>query len=158
MTKQISLTQGKVALVDDNDYEWLMGWSWCFDGRYAVRGENRNGRFYMHRQIMGATHGEVTDHINQNKLDNHRCNLRLVTQAQNGMNRLGNANHTSRYKGVHLDQQTGMWRAQIKVGEKRLQLGRFANEVDAALAYNKSAVEHYGEFARLNITEKDVRA
>ena len=154
MVKEIALTQGKVTIVDDQDWLSLSAWNWCFDGRYAVRGENRNGKFYMHRQIMHAVHSEVIDHINQNKLDNRRCNLRLVTKAQNGMNRLGNTNHTSRYKGVHLDQETGRWRAQIKTGEKHLHLGRFSDEIEAALAYNAAAQEAFGEFAQLNLTKK----
>jgi len=149
--KEIELSQNRVALVDDSDLEWLSAWKWCFDGRYAVRREKKSGnKLYMHRQILRISHGEITDHINQKSLDNRRCNLRVVTTAQNGMNRSNSRNHSSCYKGVHLETWTGRWRAQIKAGNKNIRLGRFDSEIEAARAYDRAALEHFGEFASLN--------
>lgn len=147
--KIIPLTQGKEALVDDEDYEYLKGRKW-----HAIRGHGAtdnwkalgqwNGRHVqMHRLIMGvldAPKGVLVDHINGNGLDNTRKNLRIVNSQQNMQNqRRGNG----KFKGVRY--RNGAWYASITKN-----LGKFETEEDAARAYNEAALLMYGEYAALN--------
>ncbi len=87
--KEIPLTQGKVALVDDEDYEYLTQWKWCYN-RYAVRcigPKNHRQRIAMHQVILNPPEGLETDHIDRNKLNNQRSNLRAVTRSENMQNK-----------------------------------------------------------------------
>jgi hypothetical protein len=101
MSRVIPLTKGKLAIVDDADYHWLCQWRWVFSSNgYAMRTVTDNGRrrfFQMHRVIMGAQPGQLVDHIDGNRLNNTRDNLRIVTHSQNNWNRKPNRGH--RYKG-----------------------------------------------------------
>ncbi len=98
--KEIQLTKGKVTLVDDEDYEYLMKNSWCYQNPgYAARRKNKSIEL-MHRVIMKAKKGEQVDHIDMNRLNNQKENLRIVNNSQNGMNKLVQNNSTSGYKGV----------------------------------------------------------
>lgn len=164
-TRTISLSQGLVTVVNDEDYEYLMIWTWhaikSDDGsmrgaRLRSRSERRRdtakGRMvWIHRAIMVPEPGMVVDHINHNTLDNRRCNLRVCTVEQNMQNKRVTGNGTSIYKGVYRDY--GKWIAHISTGNRHTRLGQFDNQVDAALAYNKAAAEHFGEFACLNVIE-----
>ena len=160
--RQIQLTQGKVALVDDADYDWLKQWEWS-----ALR--NRSGHFYtarnsqmknkkqylifMHREILGLGYGDKreADHQNHNQLDNRQDNLRICTHQQNNMNRKSNQNATSGYKGVSWHRKNKKWRADIETNKKKKYLGSFISEKEAALAYNEAAMNLFGEFAFLNL-------
>ena len=159
MSKRIALTQGRFAIVNDADFEWLNQWKWhCAKGKwtaYAVRGV-RGTTILMHRIIMETPLGMQTDHINSNGLDNRRCNLRICTPAQNQHNyRKPKHGHSSRYKGVtYCKGRRKPWQAQINIDGKRTWLGRYASERDAAQAYDVAARLHYREFARLNFAEK----
>jgi hypothetical protein len=161
MTKQIPLSgkygTGKFALVDDENYEFLMQWKWHYSSEgYAVRrpflgrfnGKKKSTVVKMHRLINKTPDGMETDHINGDKLDNRKRNLRSVTKSQNMMNAKKKSNNKSGYKGVYFNQNK--WRADIWVGGRTKIVGRFDNKIDAALAYNAAAIEHYGEFAKLN--------
>jgi hypothetical protein len=153
MAKEIQLTQGKVTIVDDEDYEALAGVKWLYLNRgYAARftyGPKRE-LLYMHRVITNAPAGLQADHINGDKLDNRRSNLRLCTDAQNQQNRRKwDGNYTSQYKGVSWYPRLQKWVAQI-AGHH---LGYFADEAEAALAYDRIAREHFGEFAWLNFPD-----
>ena len=154
MTREIELTRGAVALVDDEDYEMLSGWSWCLaSSGYSKRGTRVGGRqtvVLMHRQILLPGPSEQVDHINHDLLDNRRCNLRLATYAENAYNRRPHG--SSIYLGVCLRGDRRRWVAQINTGKRRY-LGEFADEVDAALAYDLHAIEHHGEFARPNFLQ-----
>ena len=147
--KTINLTRGMVAIVDDQDYEWLSQFKWyyCPVG-YAARRQNGK-HIYMHRLIAGAKPGEYVDHINRNKLDNRRSNLRICTRQQNQHNQ-GPRRGTSRYKGVSYRKDTGKYSAQIHFNGKKISLGSFATEDEAALAYNEAARKYHGEFAYQN--------
>lgn len=155
MTKKIPLTQGKFALVDDEDYEWLSRWKWCAakggSTFYATRSPGkRNTTITMHRLIMGVSIKQLIDHINGNGLDNRRRNLRPATKAQNMMNRGPQRGNKSGYKGVHLDVASGKWIAIIKYDGRNKALGRFNTKEQAAQAYNEAAAENFGPFAWLN--------
>lgn len=158
-TREIPLTRGMVAIVDSEDYEWLSQFKWTFaTNGYAFRrrnmgqdGYNVGDNVLMHREIMQAPRYMQVDHINGNRLNNSRQNLRLCTHHQNNTNRAPTGCGTSKYKGVSFDTQTQKWRATITANRNMINLGRFPNEIDAAQAYNLAAVQYHGEFARLNI-------
>lgn len=145
-TRAIPLTQGKYAIVDAADYEWLSRWRWYFVQGYVGRGENVDGRFLMHREILNAPNDMDVDHKDGNGLNNTRANLRLATQSQNLCNRVAE----SGYKGVGFQKRNGKWRARIKINRKEIYIGEFASAEDAARAYDVAALKHHGEFARLN--------
>jgi hypothetical protein len=148
--KEIPITRGKVALVDDEDYEYLTQTSWCcLNNGYAMRGR-KDVPELMHRIIMNAKDREYVDHINHNRLDNRKCNLRIATKTQNEANKKLQRNSTSGYKGVSLEKRTNRWVAYIGSNKNRKYLGLYASKEEAAKAYNKAAIELYGEFALLN--------
>ena len=149
----IPLTRGHYAYVDAADYEWLSRWSWNSANGYAAR--NDKGRtIYMHREIMQPPRGMVVDHQDGNKANNCRFNLRVCTPQENRFNVPRQRRGRSGFKGVHYDKQRDRIFAQIKVEGKIHWLGRFATEVEAARAYDRAAVEAFGEFARPNFPEE----
>jgi hypothetical protein len=160
MAHEIPLTRGKVAIVDDTDYEWLSQWKWsCHINRsgncYAVRTAWNPRRYIrMHRLITDAPRHLEVDHINGDGLDNRRSNLRLVTRSQNTQNRKPYPNSTSRFKGVSFNKRLGKYEAQIQVRQGRVKrkfhLGLFYSEEEAARIYDAAAAHHFGEFAKLN--------
>jgi len=159
--KEIKLTRGKVALVDDEDFEELNEHSWhaMRAGRhwYAVRASRIDGKqhpIYMHRVIIDAQPGQDVDHVDMTGLHNYRANLRLCTDTQNQANRQKQAGCSSKYKGVTWHKQHSKWMAYIRVHGKRIYLGYFDDEWEAALAYNDAALKQWGEFARLNVIEE----
>ena len=162
MGKGIPLTQGKVALVDDDDFGWLNHYKWCADknGRtfYAVRSipieDGKHQLLGMHRMIMQTPNGMDTDHIDGDGLNNQKSNLRICTHQENLFNRRSNLDVSSKYKGVSWHKATGKWRAQIKVNGGLKYIGCYDREEYAAMAYDNNAKELYGEFARTSqITE-----
>lgn len=153
--KKIFLTQGKFALVDDEDFNWLNQWKWHYhiDG-YAVRNyariSPRQGLFLMHRVIVNCPTDKQIDHIDGDGLNNQKFNLRICVQSQNKKNRRTPSNNTTGYKGVWIDKRRGYIWAGINANGKRLHLGTFSDLISAAEAYDGAARKHYGEFARLN--------
>jgi len=157
MTKTISLSQGKVARVDEEQFEWLNAWKWCaHKGRntwYAVRRDYSGDKpkmVSMHRLLLGPPPGMETDHRNGDGLDNRRSNLRACTRRQNQMNKRKQTGCMGRFKGVCWSRPKRKWWAYIKISGKQCSLGYFDDDREAALAYNAAALEHFGEFARLN--------
>jgi len=160
LVKTIELTQGKVALVSDQDYEALKGYRWIarlsktHEKYYAVRVIRSEGRQvkvrYMHREIMNAPRGTLVDHKDGHSLNNQRENLRYATPSQNNANARPRRNASSRYKGVSKYNRDGTWQAEISVNKDRILIGRFPTEDEAAQAYNEAAKKHYGDFAYLN--------
>ena len=153
--KEIELTQGKVAIVDDEDFEYISQWKWC----YTINQKSRSGYairrpgILMHRVINKTPPGMQTDHINGNGLDNRKENLRSCTRTQNKANVKMNRNNKSGYKGVSREKKRKTWRAHIRIGGKGRALGRFDILEEAARAYDRAAREKFGEFARLNFPE-----
>lgn len=152
--KRIVLTQGKVALVDDEDYEKLNQSKWYAQNErgifYALRhNPGDNAIIRMHREILSLTKGDgkITDHINGDGLDNRKENLRLVTPAQNIMNSKIRKDSTTGYKGVHL--VNGRYQASIR-------LGTFDTPEEAARTYDKAAEIFFGRYARLNFTKENL--
>ncbi|GAG04996.1 unnamed protein product [marine sediment metagenome] len=153
----IPLTQGKFAIVDAEDYDWLAQHKWCAarsrETFYAHRG-NGGTTVSMHRVIMRTPKGMMCDHRNHNGLDNRKSNLRLCTSAQNQYNKRPKKGCTSRYKGVVLRSDCKRWRAKIGFKSKRIHIGDFDNQMEAAMAYDDKAIELFGEFAWLNFPER----
>ena len=148
-----------VVLVDDEDFAELNKFKWHVAKRsnifYAKRNVNNNGErktIFLHREIMSKylKKGLLIDHINHNGLDNRKSNLRTATHAQNNQNRTSNLNSTSKYLGVYFYKRSLKWMARISIKNKAIYIGIYANEEDAAKAYNKAALEQYGEYANLN--------
>jgi hypothetical protein len=154
--KEIPLTKGKVALVDDENFEWLNQWKWCVSiNGYAIRRKLKSVKcIHMHREIIKTPAGMDTDHINGNRLDNRLINLRICNTPENQHNSKLRKSNTSGYKGVSWHQQNKKWLAQITNNYKNTYLGCFDTPEKAAHAYDKAAKELFGEFARLNFKEK----
>lgn len=156
--KQIPVGRGKVALVDDEDYEHLSKRKWyCYRARskntncWHVRlSESNKRQVYLHRMIVTPPEGMIVDHINRDGLDNRKENLRFCTPWQNSLNCSPRINCTSKYKGVCKRSDSGSYRSRIRVHGKLINLGNFKNEKDAARAYNDAAKLYFGEFAVLN--------
>lgn len=158
MSKQIPLTQGKFAIVDDKNYEWLNQWKWHAAKRgctfYAERVTSRRlGKqksISMHREILNVSKGQEADHINHNGLDNRELNLRIVTRTQNMQNRRLLTRGTSPYKGVCWNKRARKWYGCIQSNGKWIYLGTYDNEIEAAKTYDRKAKELFGEFAQTN--------
>jgi hypothetical protein len=155
--KYIALTQGKHAIVDAADFEWLNKHKWFAtrrpggSGYYAARWEN--GRMIlMHREIMNAPDGMQVDHANRYPSDNRRCNLRVCTKQQNVFNRCTGV-HSSRYQGVSYCKDHDKWVAYIKLDQQHERLGDFDDEVEAAKIRDRWAFAFHGRFAFLNFPE-----
>lgn len=145
--KKISLTQGRFAIVDDRDFNWINQWKWCYQRCVRPSGEYQGyairslhpGQMRMHRLIIGAKKGQEVDHINRNKLDNRRGNLRIVTRNMNCHNINLRKDSQTGVKGVTWNKRTGKWRAYIQINSKQNHLGCFTSKRKASLAYKKAA-------------------
>jgi hypothetical protein len=164
--KQVHLTHGFVALVDDEDFERVNAHAWSVMNHGAAQARIGKARVQMHRFILDLTQDDkrIVDHINHNRLDNRRCNLRIVTHAENCANRVP---HKGRpFKGV-IDNRRGKpvlldgpwarsrtpkkrYRAQIVADGVLYNLGSYPTEEEAARAYDRKAIELHGEYALLN--------
>ncbi len=158
--KEIRLTRGKVALVDEEDFDELNKYKWsAFKHRntfYAVRNVRGKPLLRMHRVIMGDVKGVIYDHINGDGLDNRKSNLRIATAQQNNMNRIPRKGCSSKYKGVSWNKPNKKWLCILGHNYKNTYLGSFDDEEECARAYDKKAKELFGEFARLNFPEETI--
>jgi hypothetical protein len=152
---QIQLANGGVAWVDDEDVAYLNTWRWLHVRAshsgitYACRYENQK-IILMHRVLMNAPDGQRVDHKSGEGLDNRRSNLRFCSHAQNLQNQRANGTGSSRFKGVRRIASRNRWRAEIGINKRQLHLGYFADETEAARAYDEAARKYFGEFARPN--------
>lgn len=163
MSRVIALTQGKVAIVDENLFEYLNQWKWTYlqpsysrGSGYAYRQTVKDGKhtqIYMHRLIMDAPKGTEVDHVNHDGLCNLRENLRIATPSQNHYNSRPRKGTSSQYKGVYYDKKCQRWGADIICDKQKTFLGYFDSEFAAAIAYNEAALKLHGGFALLNNLE-----
>jgi len=161
--KLIPLTQGKFAMVDDEDYEYLSQFKWqatkSRNTFYATRKTGAKPRqgFSMHREILSS--GKITDHKDGNGLNNQRSNLRNATLAQNCQNAARSSSKIP-FKGVDfpIRKDGRKWwtryRATIDVEKRRIHLGYFKNPISAAMAYDAAALKYHGDFARTNFPKE----
>lgn len=157
--REISLTQGQVALVDDDNYEELIKYNWYAVkytkgyGYGAVVNINRT-LVYMHRMIMNTPLLLEVDHLDGNTLNNQKSNLRNCTHKQNMMN-ISKRYGTSIYKGVH--KRKNRWLVQIQVDGRKIYIGSYKSELEAAKAYDNAAINYFNKFARTNFIMEEVK-
>lgn len=163
-SRLIPLTQGKFALVDEEDYERVSKLNWVYCPRRKTTGHAYRIQFQwlgvgkkpiqkhirMHRFILGAPSNMQVDHKDGNPLNNQKSNLRLCTHLQNSRNTSLRWSNTSGFKGISWSQKRQKWLVRIGVGGETKYLGRYSNIHDAAVAYDKAAILFYGEFAKTN--------
>ena len=166
--KEIILTQGKIALVDDCDFEWLSQYKW-----FAMKGSNSPHNFYaarhakvagrwttiqMHREILGLKVGDgnIVDHKNWNGLDNRRENLRIANTVINAYNRNFQSNNTSGYRGTYWNKKNKKWTVQLTIDGKFRYFGSFSDPVKAAQTYDKLALQFGLKYAVLNFPEDSI--
>jgi hypothetical protein len=161
--RKIFIGDGRYTIVDPPIFYQLNHFHWYAEGQdihiYAVRNIIKPGcksrSMRLSREIMNAPAGLLVDHRNNNTLDNRRANLRLATHSQNTQNRgKWRIKASSQFVGVSFDKENELWRAYIRYQEKRIHLGRFDSEIDAARAYDEAAKKYFGEFAHLNLPEE----
>jgi hypothetical protein len=159
LLKTISLTQGKIALVDPEDYDWLSQWKWYASERgytyYAMRCpwiDKRPNPIFMHREILGLKKGDKTigDHRDRNGLHNWRQNLRVVTPSISMCNRKRNKNNTSGFKGVSWNKNAQKWIVHIGFHGKDIYCGLYSDPIMAAQVYDAEAKRYFKEDAVLN--------
>lgn len=154
--RAIPLADGRPALVDARFFPMLMTIGrWCLQSRRYAATRFRGKLWLMHRLVMLWEYGEPpvgceVDHVNRDGLDNRLCNLRYVTQSQNGANKAKRSDNTSGYKGVFWHKTAKKWMAQIGYEGRTHYLGLYDSKKDAANAYDKAARELEGEYACLN--------
>jgi hypothetical protein len=150
--KKIALSKGKFAIVDGDDFEALSKFKWGLTPNgYARRNKRRNGRtirIYMHRWVLRTPNGCWTDHINGNKLDNRKINLRVCDASQNGANSKIKRTSSTGFKGVRKNYNG--WQAHITVRRKLHLLGTYPTKKEAAKAYDSASLKFRGEFAKTN--------
>ncbi len=157
--KIIWLTKGQFTLVDDQDFDYLNQWEWSVNKSggilYANRSFRQNGKkimLMMHRIILGITDLHILgDHIDRNGLNNQRYNLRIATHSQNSSNKKSYRTGNSKFLGVFWRERYKCFVAAIGKNGKKIHVGHYKTENEAAEAYNKKASELHGEFANLNI-------
>lgn len=164
--KAIKLTNSTIeAIVSDEDYESFLGFAWRLNKEgYVWRWDNFCRRYsMMHREILNSlpqNKETVSDHINGIRHDNRRENLRTVTRSQNAVNSKKKEESSSCYKGVTWNSQRRRWIAQLALGGRTnwhvLYLGGFRSEKEAALAYDNAALEHHGQFAKINFSNNKI--
>ena len=139
------MAQPQYAKVGPADYERLRRYEW-FSIKLAM--------IYMHHELIDVADGLLIDHVNQDSMDNRRANLRGATRAQNIRNRKKfSTSSVSKYKGIYRYKDKKRWVARIMFERKRIHLGIFRNEIDAAKAYDRAAIKYHGEFASLNFPQ-----
>ena len=161
--RRIPLSRGKYAIVDPEDYDRLSKYKWHAQKGpqtwYAVHSltngkKEKRKNIQMHHLVIDVPPGMFCDHINHNGLDNREANLRAVTHTQNVWNRRKFKPYSrSKYKGVDWANDMKRCRARIRVNGKRMYLGSFESELDAAKAYDQAAQKYHGEFAALNFPD-----
>lgn len=153
--REIPLSNGMTALVDDEDYARVVQFNWHVNKYGGGLRAFRNSRTasgaktvqYLHRYLMPDA--ALVDHVNGNALDNRRANLREATYTENVRNTKKRPNRSG-YKGVTWHSKTGKWHAGITVNKRRISLGYYSDPAEAAHAYDHAARQHFGEFARFN--------
>jgi len=157
--KNIELTQGQYAIVDDSDFKelnkhkWCVNWNKKTNEKYAIRviskkihPSGKQTRVSMHGTIVGVIGGGIVDHINHNTLDNRKCNLRIVTKSQNAMNQKKRSLNTSGSIGVHFIDKLNKWCSTIAVDGHKIHLGLYSNIKNAIESRREAEIKYFGEY------------
>lgn len=154
MPKELPINSQVTAIVDDDMFDYLSQFKWRIDRNgYILRGTRKNGHYkniWMHQEVISVQEGFKADHIDRNKYNNTRKNLREATPQQNRMNQPAREKGVSQYKGVSWHKRVKRWVANLGAKGHKKHLGCFDTEIEAAKAYDKRAKELFGEFAYLN--------
>jgi hypothetical protein len=145
----IPLSGGGYAWVDAADYERLNRYHWRLANGYPCRLDGRRA-VLMHREIMEPAADKVVDHIDGNRCNACRANLRICDRNENRFNQRKRRTGLSRFKGVTFHKGMGKWKAHYRLNHRLHHIGYFDDEVAAARAYDLAAVAHFGEFAQVN--------
>jgi hypothetical protein len=142
-----------LVMVDDEDYEFLSKFNWQVDKYNTVQTHKTDkiNNTLIHRLIMNPPNGVEIDHIDGNRLNNRKSNLRFATSSQNKINRGPRKDNTSGFKGVSLNKKLNKYGVRLMIDGKYKHLGLFNNKIEAAKVYNENALKYYGEFAWLNV-------
>jgi hypothetical protein len=140
------------TIVDEENYFDLLKYKWYLANGYVLCNLNHTIK-RLHRYVMNYTGNEVIDHINNDPLDNRKCNLRILTTAQNAMNKKSSKNGTSKYIGVSLHKKVNKWTARITLNNKNVYIGLFITEIEAAKARDLATKKHYGKYGNLNFPD-----
>ena len=159
MTTRARLRPHGPVIVDTEDQHLVMQTDWHRTTQGYLRGwwSKPAVQVRLHRLIAGAGDGLMVDHINGDILDNRRSNLRICTNKQNQRNQRLRQNNSTGFKGVCVSRWGGASRryiAGIRVNKRQIQLGRFASAEEAARAYDRAALEHFGEFAWIKFPQE----
>lgn len=167
--KEIKLTQNQIALIDDDDYDNVSQFKWyaskvkrnqmiVYYARRAFTIDGKQKIIPLHEFIIGKSeNGLEIDHIDGNRLNCCRNNLRYVTHQQNTMNKHRYKKCKTKYRGVYSNSKCKTFSALIGVNNKRIRLGSYNNQEDAAMAYDAAAIKYFGEFANLNFPIKELK-
>lgn len=157
--KEIQLTRGKVALVDDEDFHRFNKFKWnasnhsrngnnlSYAQRSIIGKDGKKYNIYLHRIILRPYNGLVIDHINGNSLDNRKCNLRECKTGENSMNMKKPATNTSGYKGVSWDKRSNKWSVKISLNNKTINIGTYKDIKDANDAYINASKKYHGKYS-----------
>ena len=156
--KEIPLTQGKITLIDNNDFERVNQYKWLYENskgyalrreyiRGSIRKHQKQNNIKLHRFILNFPIGQV-DHINGNRLDNRKHNLRIVTPHQQSMNKGISKNNTSGIKGVYWNKVSKKWIAYIMINRKMIYLGQSKDKSKCGTIRRIAEKKHFGQFSR----------
>lgn len=146
-----------IVLYDDEDHGKILKHTWGiskygnnFYAKTMIGEKNKQKILYLHRFILNAKYGDIIDHKDNNTLNNKKSNIRFCSHQNNMMNRKPEKNSSSKFKGIYYNKNSNLWHSQIYKNFKKIHLGYFENEIDAALAYNGAAKYLFGKYAYLN--------
>ena len=149
LQKEVKLSNGMTTLIDEEDFDKASELKWLCNN-YGYAASTTKPKVLLHRLIMNPPKDKQIDHINHNRIDNRKSNLRICTNMENHRNTLKHKTNTSGYKGVSWNKYSGKWEARIRVNKRKLSLGYFTDLIEAAEAYDVAATLYFGEFKLLN--------
>lgn len=144
--------------IDEEDFDKIKKYRWRLLSNNCISAWNENftKEFLVHRLIMNVSDGKIKiDHIDGNRYNNKKSNLRLCSNAENNRNTSKRITNKSGYKGVSWEKRFSRWRATITFEGKQIHLGTYKDITEAAIAYDKKAKELFGEFAWLNFRNEN---
>jgi hypothetical protein len=150
------LVKDQLVFIDEEIYYDIIKYSWQINVNNYVTGEIDKKRFILSRYVMDYNGINYVDHINNNRLDNRKDNLRIVTPTQNAMNMCSQKNSSSKFIGVHYRKDNNKWRTRIKVNDKDINLGQYDTEIEAAKARDVATLKYFGVNGKMNFQNNRV--